>query len=488
MSQFSFAQNIKSGLFWIGIFKFTGQFFIWANTIIIARYLNPADYGIVGMAALITDFILLIGNFGFGSSIIQKKDLQDIHIFSLFWITFLIGIFLSILIYLIAPLGASFFQNKQIIPILKLSAIALLFNILSDIPNSILLKDLKYKYAGISDFTSNLIASICVLIFVIMGHGAYSLVYGSIISGSIKFLLACMLGRWFPKLKFKQDGLRPFFKFGRSIVVSRVLWYLYSNSDYLILAKKLGQITFGYYSFAFNFACIPTNKLQPIIAPVLFSSFSKIQDDFLQIRKQFLKIVNFVFTFYGIIYCGIFWIIPEFVTIFLGSKWEPIIFVLQILLMVQPLRAVSNIAPSLINSLGKPEIGVKNMLVFIAIMIPSFLIGAVWGMIGVALMWCIAYPIAFFIVLLNNLRVAQIPLMDYLYQLLPGLRIIFTVSIILYVYKQLISVFSMIYPSYDIWIWVNFGGTIIVGFFANILFLWRFDVTFLRRLRNFIKK
>ena len=127
---FQFGQNIRSGIIWIGSLKTIGQVFVWINTIILAHFLDPGDYGLAGMANLITSFLLLIGNFGFGTSIIQRKDLEDIHLNSLFWITFAIGLVLSCIVFLSAPLTATFFNNPKVNPLLQLSAISVFFHII----------------------------------------------------------------------------------------------------------------------------------------------------------------------------------------------------------------------------------------------------------------------------------------------------------------------------------------------------------------------
>ncbi len=483
---FHFAKNIKSGVFWIGSLKTVGQVFVWINTIIIARFLDPADYGLAGMAILITSFIHLIGNFGFGASIIQKKDLREIHLHSLFWITFLMGLFFAILIYFTAPVTAMFFKNPKVIPLLRLSVVGLFFTIISDIPNNLLLRDLKYKYAGIVDFVSNLLSSVTVLVLAISGFGAFSLIIGIIMTGFLRFVLACLSNHWIPRIQFTIHGLRGYVKFGGAIVADRVLWYLYSNSDYMILARKLGAKSFGYYSFAFNLATTPISKIQPIIFPVLYSSFSMIQDDLDQLREQYLKIINFAFTLYMMIFCGIFWVSREFVTLFLGAKWEPIILVLQILLIIQPLRGVASIGPALINALGRPDISARNMLIFVAIMVPSFLFGSRWGTVGVSSMWCIAYPFAFFITLSISLRVVKIPMRQYLAQLVPGLRLGFFASAVLYLYSILVP--HLPFATDTSYLWISFCGKIVIGALTYLLLLWIFDRNFIKTALKLVKR
>lgn len=481
---FQFKQNIRSGIFWIGSFKVAGQILLWINTIIIARFLNPADYGLAGMAILVTSFVLLVGSFGFGASIIQRKDLQSAHLHSLFWITLGIGLFISVLVYAISPLVARFFDSPPVAPLLQLSSAALFFSIVSEIPYSLLIKNLRYKSAGAVDLFSNLTANIMVLIFAVRGLGAYSLVLGSVILGFLKLILSCALSRWAPRLQFQGRGLRAFIRFGGAIVASRILWYLYDNADYMILAKRLGKVPFGLYSFAFNLASMPTNKVHPILSPVLYSSFSMIQDDRGQIRERYLAIIQVSFAFYAMIYCGMFWVSREFVSLFLGAKWLPIILVMQILLAVQPFRAIGSFSATLIDALGRPSVGAVNQLILCAIMIPAFLVGSRWGMIGVSAMWCLAYPIAFIIMVARIMKVADIPLRDYFRQLLPGLRLVAFASSALYAFSVILPHMLSNGTRHE---WVSLIGKMALGSASYAFVLLRFERRLLEMALRFLR-
>lgn len=481
---FDFTANIKSGIFWIGLFKGLGQFFIWISTIIIARFLMPEDYGLVGMVTLITSFILLIGDFGFGTSVVQKKDLKDAHIHSLFWLSFIIGTIFSIILILLAPFASLFFKRTGVTPLLRMSSVALFFFVLSDIPGKLLLKNLNYKAVGLVSFISGLAASACVLLLAVLGFGAFSLVWGNIVLGFLRFFLPCVLGRWHPKLIFQRQGLGVFFSFGGAIVADRLLWYLYSNSDYMILAKKLGERIFGFYSYAFNFACIPISKIQPVLHPVLYSSFSEIQSDIPQVQYQFLKVIRLTFTLFCAVYCGMFWVIHDFVILVLGEKWTPMITTLQILLVIQPLRSIGALTPSLLHALGKPGTGVINMIIFVVIMIPSFYIGSFRGMEGVATAWVVSYPFAFFITYYVSYQVTKIPLTRYLKQLYTGLAITLLMSVSVCLFHYLISFAS----DYAFFLWIRFLSTIIIGALVTFSGLWFIDKNAVNMLLNIMKR
>ncbi len=482
-----FKQAVKSGLFWLGLFKVIGQAFIWISTILIARFLEPADYGLMGMATLITSFVVLIGDFGLGFSIVQKKELEPVHVHSLFWISAAMGLGFFLVLYILSPLAGKFFENDQVIPILRFSCVSLFFGIIGDIPMKLLLRDLRYKSVGAAEFTSSLTASICTLVFAMKGYGAYSLVWGTIISAILKLCMACCLNPWTPRLIFQTRGLGHFMSFGGNLVASRILWYIYSNADYGILSKRLGTSAFGLYSFAVNFATIPVSKLQPILQPVFFSAFSKIQDDLPRLREEYIKIINVLFPIYATVYCGFFWISPEFVSIFLGQKWEPMIPVLRLLLLIQPLRAIYSGSPPLALVVGRPDVAAKTTLVFTCFMIPAFWVASAWGMEGVAIAWCCVYPFAMLISFSMQIRLVNISLWTLLKQFTSGVKFIIITSLVIGAFKYGLP-HIYVFEDQVVHLWVQFLGTILVGIVSNAGVLWFLERQYIDQARTFMKK
>lgn len=476
--------QLIDGVVWIGFFKGLGQVFIWLNTLIIARFLEPKDYGLVGMATLITGLIQLISDFGIGLSIVQKRNTSKSHISTLFWIIAAIGLFNFIGVYMLSPIAAAFFNEPAIVQLLRFSGLALFFKALSDIPQKLLLRDLKYKKSGLLDFTANLSSSILVLILAIRGHGAISIIFGSVAQSVISFLGACFFAKWLPQLVFVSKGIMEYLKFGGAIVMDRILWYTYSNSDYLVLAKTLGKYKFGLYSFAFNLASLPAQKIVPILHPVLFSSFSSYQHNLPELNRQFLRLVNLFFNIFGAIYIGIFWTCQEFIPILLGEKWLPIIPILKVLLIIKPLSVVGSFAPSLTRAIGNPNVGVGNMAIACAAMIPSFLFGSQFGIKGITLVWILVYPFIFLITTKRSMKVAQISIFTYLKQLIPGIRnqLIMSIGILLFHFSldsfektESLTIFKLV-------------GTVFLGSAIWIFCVYRFDAEVWRIIVKLKKK
>ena len=100
------------GVLWTGISQFFSQGFHFIVIIILARLLYPEDFGIVGMAAIFTGFISRFNELGLSSALIQRKDVNEMHLSTSFWTSLGAGMILCILTILVSPYIAEFFQGR----------------------------------------------------------------------------------------------------------------------------------------------------------------------------------------------------------------------------------------------------------------------------------------------------------------------------------------------------------------------------------------
>ena len=67
-----------------------------------------------------------------------------------------------------------------------------------------------------------------------------------------------------------------------------IAWQLMNNVDYFVIGRFLGATNLGYYTLAFQFVILPIQRVTGILSKVLFPSFSKIQNQPIQLQKNFL--------------------------------------------------------------------------------------------------------------------------------------------------------------------------------------------------------
>lgn len=410
----SLGKSAVNGVVWLGATKFLGQGISWIITIYIARLLSPADYGLMGMAAVLIAFMQLFNELGFGTAIIQKEDLTEEDLVTLHWTVMGVNVILYLAVFYLASFVSAFFHEERITAMIRALGLNFLISSLGFVSFNMLARSMDFRNRSLADFIANIIGSISTLYFAVKGIGVWSLVLGGIILEITRNILFQIYYPWIPGLSYSYQSLKKFTIFGSQIVSSRILWYLYSNSDRLIAGKMLGTSLLGYYSLAMQFASMPLEKMISLVNQVALPTLSKIQNDTDLLRKYFLKILRFIAFLTFPLFFGIIFVADEAVRVLLTDKWSSIIVPLQILCLVSVLRAINAIYAPVFIAKGKADQPLMNNLLLAILMPVGFYIGSFHGLIGFSIAWIIVFPVPFIIITLKLLKLLNIPLFEFL--------------------------------------------------------------------------
>ncbi len=466
--------GFAGGVGWLGASKAVTQLGTWIATIVIARLLVPADYGLVGMSGLLVGIITLVGDFGLNASIIQKKNVSKKELSTLFWQFVILGLFLSCLIYILAPIGCMFWNEPGLLNLLRLSAVAFFFSTLSQIPSALLQKKMKFREYGVVLSIAALSGSVVSIVLAYYGMGPYSLILGTLAVNLVKLILLFWCEPFIPKLVFSPRETLEHLKFGGTITLERYLWYYYSNCDFWLASKFLGKNAYGSYSMAFQLASLPIEKITSIVNPVALPAFSKISND-TEREVLFFTVLKYMAYISFPIFVGFFWTADDLINILLGEKWIESIVVFKVFVLIFPLRCLASLNSPLLNSIRRADVGVKNMAIGAVLATVVFTIGVQYGIVGLAYAWIIFYPFFYMICLMNVLKVTGISIAGYFVNLkLIVLNMVcMSLSICLFqFYLRFYAGFELAVVSGDV---LRLVGTIICGVVSFLLFAFLFD-------------
>ncbi|HCD4714667.1 TPA: oligosaccharide flippase family protein, partial [Klebsiella pneumoniae] len=185
---------------WVAFSQFFKVIVQLVNIVYLARLIPPSEYGIMAMALVVINFGLLIRDLGTAAAIIQRKEIDDGIINSIFWLNLFMGLFIAVAIIFASPLIASFFHTPKLIYVLLL--ISLIFPISSSSAAHLALLERASKFRVISliEIFSALIGLISALILAYQGYGVYSLVIQTIVLNVISTILFWKISKWRPQL------------------------------------------------------------------------------------------------------------------------------------------------------------------------------------------------------------------------------------------------------------------------------------------------
>lgn len=395
-------QKILSGLKWLAIGKFLGQFINWGMTFIVIRLLEPTDYGLMAMGSMFIAFLTIMNEMGLGASVVQNKDISLAILKQIFGVVIVVNIGLFVFLYFCSPMIGLFFNEQKLVLIVRVLALQFLIMAFLVIPQSMMDRKLDFKSRAMVDLIANIAGGLLTLALAWKGYSVWALVWGSLVVLGIRTVgyNICHPFLFLPSFSF--SGMGQIIQFGGYITVEKLLWYFYSQADTLIIGKLLGKETLGFYSIGKEVASLPLQKIMPIINQITFPAFSRIQNDINLFGLNAYKAITLISIISFPVFFGISSVSEELVAVILGSKWTSAATPLFLISIALPLRMATGILVSLLKSKGKANISLLNNIMTSVLMVLGFYFGANWGIIGVSIVWPVVYPVCFLLIFINS--------------------------------------------------------------------------------------
>ena len=405
----SLSERVVDGVVWLTATRASGQVITWIITIFVIRLLTPEDYGLMGMAMLLTGVLFLLNEIGLGAAIVQKSALSAEQLSDLRWLIIAVNVALFVLLVLLAPALAGFFDEPRLSPITRVLAITFLINGVGVPSASLLQREMAFKEKASAEVIGNLAGGISTVVLAWFGYGVWSLVAGTLTLRLVTNALYCVYRRPVFRRAFSTSNIGLFMQFGAEVSVARILWYLSSNADSLIVGKLLGSAQLGYYNLAFQYSSLPLDKFVSILNEIAFPSFSSVQNDTARLQRHYLKLVHFVALVTFPIFIGLFLVADSAIVVLLGARWLPVAVPLKLLCIVSCFRAIEVINSPVMLARGRPRVVALNTLIAAIVLPISFYVGAHSGGInGVAVAWLVTRPFLFALGMFFTTRVVEI--------------------------------------------------------------------------------
>ena len=384
MTSASISEKTRRGGLWVAgaqLFTRLSQFGV---TIVLARLLYPADYGLVGMAVVVSGIVSVVGNIGITAALIQTRDDIEQLSHTAFWMNIGVSLCLMALQILISPLAANFYGTPAVARIMQVTALSYLFSPLGIIHSTILSRDLRFKERTKLQLIVLVCSSILSISLAWFGAGAWSLVLPGLLVGPLNVMILWRLVSWRPKFIFNTADARKIFRFGRNVLLTDVIRYLGNNLDYLLIGRLFGTQPLGYYTFAYNQSTIGMNVISSVVGEVAFpayAAFRRVDRSFEQAYRRSTSVVALM-TFP--VQLGLLLVAHLYIPLVFSERWAAAIPLFQIMVFAGAIRSVATLGGGALYAAGKPEIELRWNLIVVPLMVTSILIGSLYGVLGIA--------------------------------------------------------------------------------------------------------
>jgi O-antigen/teichoic acid export membrane protein len=322
-----------SALIWDFFGKLSSQGVGFVVTLVLARLLEPSDFGLIAIVMVVVGITQIFSDMGLGGSLIQRTETSQLHYSSVFFFNILIASLLTFITYNSASFIANFYNNQQLVPLIKVISFMFVVNALLSIQRVRLRKALKYALITKIEFTAGIFSGITGLIMAFNGFGVWSLAGQIIGYGIVNGVLLWFCSNWRPSLTFSFAALKELWAFGFRMFLSQILDAVFTRLDYLIIGKLFTPDVLGYYQRAKQFNLLVIKFTSGSLMSVLFPVLSQIQNDLPRFQLVVLKTLH-ILCFAVFLLLGGLYLVSEEVIVFLYSeKWLPSVHYMQLLLL-----------------------------------------------------------------------------------------------------------------------------------------------------------
>lgn len=381
----SLKKQALHGAFWSFTERFGQQGVQFFISIILARLLEPEDFGVLGMIMIFSALAQSVVDSGFGMALIHKQDADHTDESTVFWFNLLAGLVMAGTLFFAAPWIAGFYNVPLLKPITQVFSLNLIINSFGIVQNSLLIKELAFKKRMKPILASVFISGLVGIFMAFHGFGIWSLVVQGLVMNGVKTLGLWVVHPWRPAFVFSGESFRTLWKFGSNLLFSGLLNTFFDNIYLVIIGRLYSAADLGFYQRGKRLMILTSQSLTKVVAQVNFPLLSRMQDDPVRMRGAFSKVLQSTMLVILPMMTGMAVVAPNFVYVLLGEKWMPCVPYLQILCIIGTFFPLHVLNLNVITALGRSDLFfrlevIKKIMVVINIAIT-------WRYGIVALLW-----------------------------------------------------------------------------------------------------
>lgn len=331
MAQDNLKSQTKVGLYWKAIEMFSKYGINFVISILMARMLDPHDYGVAALPALFLVVMTIFTDSGFTPALIRKPDLKDSDITTAFVYSLSIGSVCYVIIYLASPSIAAFYNEPELTSVLRFAAISCIITVFGMPVVVQLNRSLSFKAVSVASVVGRLLGACVGLYLAYIGMGVWSLVITSMLGVVITLTINWIYMPWIPKAGVSKESFKYLWGYGNKMFLTEILTTIFDNVKPIFIGKYYSVKDLGIYNKAEGYAQLPSQSIFGIIHGLTFPVLSKMQDDDERLRYNYRRMLKALSFILFPMMMGLAALARPFVIVLLSDKWEQCVPILQIL-------------------------------------------------------------------------------------------------------------------------------------------------------------
>ena len=381
----SLTKRTFKGVVWSSIEKFFSLFLQVVSSIIIARVLNPSDFGLIGILSVFSSLGNVFIGSGFGQSLIRKKSVGNIELSSVFYLNIFLGILIYFLLLLLLPVLSEFFGILELASIGKWYFLIVPINAIGLVPFALINRELRFKSLAILSVIASLISGLLGIYMAFNNFGVWSIVIQNCTFNLLRSLGFWLINKWIPLARFSAQSIKSILPFSINLMITGMIGNLFNNVYSLYIGKIFSPIELGFYNQADRFQKVPSGTISSVVQSVTYPVLSKIKADITLLRKSYYKIIGILFLLTLPAMTILFINAYDLFDLILTEKWSRSADYFTFLVIAGVFYPLSSFTLNLLNVTGNGKILVRLEIARKAVLVVSIFLAMNHGIRGLLL-------------------------------------------------------------------------------------------------------
>ena len=353
----------KQEYLWAMIGRFAPQIIYLLTTIILARFLTPNDFGIIGVLSVFFMVANVLMDAGLGGSLIKERSISDVDCSTIFVFNILISHLLYVVIFFCSDLLEQYFKIEGLSSVVKILCLVFVINSWGLVPLAILTRKLQFKSISVCVIISVLLASFGAIILAIYNCGVYALVVYQIIQAFVSVVLYYIYSKYCISFKFSFKSFKRLIPFGFFTTCSVVIDTVYENIMTFLFGRFLDIKQAGFLYQAKRIEEVPSKTLITTINNVAFPVLTKIANDTIRFKNEANTIFKTIILLLAPLLATIAIFSKLIIKLILGAQWGDAAPYLSLLMFASIFLIMETLNRNFIKSLGAVELLFKITLI-----------------------------------------------------------------------------------------------------------------------------
>jgi len=386
-----------SGLLWTFGQQFGAQLVGFAVSLVLARILIPEEFGLIGMITVFMAIGQTLIDAGFSQSLIRSEGASRVDYSTVFIFNIICSLCFYGIIFLSAPLIASFYQQPLLVEILRVYSISFVINAFSTIQLTILTKNLDFKTQLLATIPSLIISGIFGVLLAHKGFGVWSLVYMTLTRSFLTSLQLWLRSKWRPTFSFSWESFRTHFHFGYKLTIAGLIDTIFKNIYQVVIGRFFSPSQVGFYTRADTLKQLPVSNLSNALNKVTYPIFATIKDDDSRLKSAYKQIMQMVVFIISPVLCLLGSVADDLFILLFTDKWLPAAPYFQIMCLIGILYPLHSYNLNVLKVKGRSDLFLRLELykrtIAIIILFITMPKGIFWMLWGQLISSCVGFVI-----------------------------------------------------------------------------------------------